>query len=59
MMLLLPKRERLYGGDVEGTSKALGVCKGSINTDSQIKRNGDAEIHRERTRVALAVGARL
>lgn len=57
MMLGLARSERLYGGDVEDYIKALeSFVKGNINSNGQIKRNGDAR-PTENARVALAVSA--
>lgn len=57
VMLGLARSERLYGGDVEDYIKALELfVKGNINTNGQIKRNGDAR-PTENARVALAVSA--
>lgn len=57
MMLGLARSERLYGGDVEDYIKALeSFVKGNINSNGQIKRNGDAR-PTENARVALAASA--
>ena len=46
--LFAEARAALWRRREEEYVKALGVCKGNVNAMAKIKRNGDAEIHRER-----------